>query len=395
MGQDFGNVLFVHNGYYQGRKEFGPTSNWEITWGLSVKSFFGDHISIFNPDVFGPYSDIESDFELLRLIEEIHPKFLIMIYHNGHLWSRNFIALETLAKIKKKGISIISIWGDIHIPEQRALLRQLAPYTSLSLCSETEAVVARLGMPDKVQYIWVPILELQSISNKDCACGYMVSFAGSQKDKRAKTIRYLKRKRIQIHIGGGEGVGTLSRSEYLNLVGHPMTISFAGTIFESFTNARTFEAISQKSLLLEQWGTETCKLLKPYVEYVPWFSKRDLRRKIQYYQNHPDELLKIAERGHLRFGELSNNNLWKMSLSRISGENIDSQLTTFRMNLNGIPFIYRYVSIFLDAISRNPRFEPIFDFRLKVRDKMKLKIRNWYSAIKSKIRLFRIFGLHK
>jgi hypothetical protein len=250
-------------------------------------------------------------------------------------------------------------------------------------------------MPDKVQYIWVPILELQSISNKDCACGYMVSFAGSQKDKRAKTIRYLKRKRIQIHIGGGEGVGTLSRSEYLNLVGHPMTISFAGTIFESFTNARTFEAISQKSLLLEQWGTETCKLLKPYVEYVPWFSKRDLRRKIQYYQNHPDELLKIAERGHLRFGELSNNNLWKMSLSRISGENIDSQLTTFRMNLNGIPFIYRYVSIFLDAISRNPRFEPIFDFRLKVRDKMKLKIRNWYSAIKSKIRLFRIFGLHK
>ena len=318
-----------------------------------------------------------------------------VIYYNGHLWSRNFIALETLAKIKKKGISIISIWGDIHIPEQRALLRQLTPYTSLNLCTASESNIARLGIPDKVQYIWVPILEIQSISNKDCACGYMVSFAGSQKDKRAKTIRYLKREKIQIHIGGGEGVGTLSRSEYLNLVGHPMTISFAGTVFESLTNARTFEAISQKSLLLEQWGTETCKLLKPYVEYVPWFSKRDLRRKIQYYQNNPDELAKIAERGHLRFGELSNNNLWKMSLSRISGENIDSQLTTFRMNLDGIPCIYRYISIFLDTVSRNPRFEAIFDFRLKVRDKMNLIIQNWYSAIKSKIRVLRFFSLYK
>ena len=75
----------------------------------------------------------------------------------------------------------------------------------------------------------------------------MVSFAGSQKDKRAKTIRYLKRKRIQIHIGGGEGVGTLSRSEYLNLVGHPMTISFAGTIFESFTKRRHLTGISRLS----------------------------------------------------------------------------------------------------------------------------------------------------
>ena len=395
MGQDFGNVLFAYNGFYQGRKEIGPTSNWEVTWGLSVKSFFGDHVSIFNPDFFGPNSDIESDFELLRLIEEIQPKFLIMIYHNGHLWSRNFIALETLAKIKKKGISIISIWADLHIPEQRTLLRQLAPYTSLNLCSASESNAARLGMPDKVQYIWYPILEMQSISNKDCACGHMVSFAGSLKDKRAKTIRYLKRKRIQIHIGGGEGVGTLSRSEYLNLVGHPMTISFAGSIFESFTNLRTFEAISQKSLLLEKWGTETCKLLKPYVEYVPWFSKRDLRRKIQYYQNNPDELAKIAERGHLRFGELSNNNLWKMSLSRISGENIDSQLTTFRMNLGGIPFIYRYISILLDAISRNPRFEPIFELRLKVRDKLNLIIRNWYSPIKSKIKTLRVFDLYR
>jgi hypothetical protein len=200
----------------------------------------------------------------------------------------------------------------------------------------------------------------------------MVSFAGSLKNKRATTIRYLKRKNIHIHVGGGEGVGTLSRYEFLGLVGHSMTLSFSGSTFESLTNARTFEAISQKSLLLEQWGTETCKLLKPYIEYVPWFSSRDLSRKIKHYQDNPDELLKISERGHLRYLELSNNNLWEMVLGRVSGRHSDSYQTKFSMNLEGIPFTHRFLSVFLESVSRNPHFEAFLDFGRKVKGKIQL-----------------------
>ena len=211
MKEEFGNVLFVHNTFFQGRKEYGPTSNLETTWELSVRSFFGNNVTVFNPDVFGPDSDIESDKDLIRLIDETKPKLLIMIYHNGYLWKRNFISFETLTLIKNRGIVIIGIWGDLHVPDQRASLRQLAPYITLNLCSASEAAVSRLGLARYVQYIWVPILDIPNIDARTCTCGCMVSFAGSQKRKRAKTIKYLKQRKIQIHIGGGEGVGTLSR----------------------------------------------------------------------------------------------------------------------------------------------------------------------------------------
>ena len=367
-----GKVLFVYNSYYNGRKEDGPTSNWEVTWLNSVKSYFGSDVSIFNPDFFGPDSSVESDLELLSIINRIQPKFLIMIYQNGRSWTRDFISIETLSKIKKNELKVISIWGDIHLAEQRSLVRSLAPYVTLNLCSASEASTSRLGMSGGVQYIWVPILDTQSISINDCHCDSMVSFAGSLKNNRATTIRYLKKKNIRIHVGGGEGVGTLSRCEYLDLVGHSMTLSFSGSTFESLTNARTFEAISQKSLLLEQWGTETCKLLKPYIEYVPWFSSRDLSKKIKHFQDNPEELLKISERGHLRFLELSNKNLWEMVLCRVSGIHADSYQIKFSMNLEGIPFIHRFLSIFLDSVSRNPRFEAILDFGMKVKYKIQL-----------------------
>lgn len=131
MSEDFGNVLFVYNKYYQGLKERGPTSTWEVNWGLSIKSFFGDQVSTFNPDSFGPESSNESDLRLLRLIEQIQPRFLIMIYNNyPHPWTRDFISLQTLGTIKINGIEIISIWGDIHLPGQRAL--HLLPRSFLS-----------------------------------------------------------------------------------------------------------------------------------------------------------------------------------------------------------------------------------------------------------------------
>jgi hypothetical protein len=61
------------------------------------------------------------------------------------------------------------------------------------------------------------------------------------------------------------------------------------------------------------------------------------------------------------------------------------------MNLNGIPFIYRYVSIFLDAISRNPRFEPIFDFRFRVMDWRRSVKDYLYWGIRKRLKPFIVF----
>ena len=65
-----GPVVFAFNLFYQGREELGATSSWERTWLGSIKNFFGDEVTIFNPDIFGPNSSSESDSALISLLNE-------------------------------------------------------------------------------------------------------------------------------------------------------------------------------------------------------------------------------------------------------------------------------------------------------------------------------------
>jgi hypothetical protein len=374
------NVIFVYNRFYQGREELGPTSSWEKTWLNSISSFFGPSVRTFNPDLFGPSSHFESDATLMKMIDESKPDILIMIYHIGYKWTRDFISRESLMEIKQRDIHIVSIWGDIHIPEQRRQLKALSEFTSINLCSETESVISRMNMKEKIQYVWVPIQEKPISSKESCNCGNAVSFAGKLKEKRGRIINYLVKNGIKLHVGGGEGSGTLSREQYMQLIAHPMTISFSGSILQSVTNARTFEALSQRSLLLEKWGTETCKILEPYIDYVPWFSKKDLKEKIDYYTKNIDRAKEIAESGNRKYIRYySNDNLWNLALSRIyinhEIQNIDSGFAR-KMNLKKIPLVIKYLSKGIEFISSHRVYGKSFDLSARFVDKFRSEIRN-------------------
>ena len=315
-----GTVVFAFNFFYQGRQELGTTSSWETTWLGSIRNFFGDEVKIFNPDIFGPNSSSESDAALISLLNESDASLLLMVFHNGLDWKRSFISDEALSHIRKSGVRIVAIWGDLQIPAQRSLALGLCDTVDLNIATASESVVARLSRDLPLIYSWVPIIDSPIHSSELCNCGAQVSYAGSIRRSRLNTVRYLENRGINVHVGGGEGGKSLSRHEFLKVLAHPMTLSFANQRGEKVVNARAFEALGQRSLLLEEWGRETAKWFVPFVEYVPWRRESDLLAQILWLGENPSTINTIAGAGYEARKRLSNERLWSRVIDRLGNE---------------------------------------------------------------------------
>lgn len=365
-------IVYVHNVYYQGRAEWGPTSNWEITWGTSLERYFGPEVLRFHPDIFGPNSHVESDEALLRLLLRREIKLVVMIAHVGAGWTREFIAKSTLARIHESGIAVVAIWGDITHASQRRELRALRPYVDLNICAVSNAAAKRLASSSPVLYSWVPMVD--AAKRKSCDCGALVSFAGTVKGKRARTIEYLRRNGIAVHAAGGEGIGTLTRDEYFTMLGHPMTLGFSENGYESVVNARTFEALTQRTLLLQSWGRETAKVLAPYKEYVPWHSHRDLLSKVESFAALPGVRDEIATAGLDRVAALTNDRLWAQVLTRTglgAGSQADDLSFVHPVDWTLYQGHFRWLARLVDQIMESPKSEPMIYSAQRARDVVK------------------------
>jgi hypothetical protein len=308
---DSNNILYVYNKFYQGNPNYGETSSWELIWRSFLTRVNVKPVIVFNPDEYGLDSAAKSDSALMDVINSNRISHLIMIYHIGIGWKRDFISNKTLNTIKQRGIKLTAIWGDIQIPAQRKTVKKLSKQVDLNVMTASHAAFSRFGNKIDRYYSWVP-LERDAKERKKCECSASVSFAGAAKNNRVKFLNAIKESGIDVHIGGGEGKGTLTRDDYLTLIAHPISISFSGSRLEPLVNARTFEVISQGSLLMEQWGRETPKFLIPYVDYVPWFNRRDLVEKVRFYSNNPTEAKKIALNGKKKFESLTDDRLWEI-----------------------------------------------------------------------------------
>ena len=335
-----GKVIFAFNLYYQGRQELGYTSSWETTWLGSIRNFFGDEIKVFNPDIYGPNSSSESDAALISLLNEFGAGLLLMVFHNGLNWNRSFISDGALRQIRKSGVRIVAIWGDLQHPLQRSLALSLRDMVDLNLATASESVVARLSRDLPLLCSWVPIIDSPIHSSELCNCGAQVSYAGGVKRNRLATVRYLEQRGINVHVGGGEGVKSLSRHEFLKVLAHPMTLSFANSGGEKVVNARVFEALGQRSLLLEEWGRETAKWFVPFVEYVPWRRESDLLAQILWLSENPSTIETIAGAGYEARKRLSNERLWLRVVDCLGDEVAEDvkKITYLRQDIRWGPY---------------------------------------------------------
>lgn len=336
-----GPVVFAFNLFYQGREELGATSSWERTWLGSIKNFFGDEVKIFNPDIFGPNSSSESDSALISLLNESGASLLLMVFHNGLDWKRSFISDKALRHIRETGVRIVAIWGDLQISAQRSLALSLRDTVDLNLATASESVVARLSHDLPIIYSWVPIIDSPIQSTELCNCGAQVPYAGSVRRSRLSTVSYLEKRGVDVHVGGGEGGKSLSRHEFLKVLAHPMTLSFANNRGEKVVNARVFEALGQRSLLLEEWGRETAKWFVPFVEYVPWRRESDLLAQILWLRENPSTINTIAGAGYEAKKRLSNEKLWTRVIDYLGNEvgEGDMKSTYSRQDIQWGPYI--------------------------------------------------------
>jgi hypothetical protein len=361
-------TLYIFNKFYQGNAALGPTSSWETIWHSFLSRVTENNAISFNPDSFGLDSNEQSDSQLIELIKAEKIELIVMIYHIGIGWKRSFISEETLKEIKARGIRIVAIWGDIQIPDQRKQIWKLAKLIDLNVMTASHAASSRFGSKVRKYYSWVPLGNESKVSSR-CDCGASVSFAGSLKNSRQKTITKLQRNGVRVHIGGGEGNSTLNRDDYLKLLCHPMSISFAGSKLEPLVNARTFEVISQQTLLLEQWGRETPKFLIPYVDYVPWFSARDLVKKVNYYSRNPQIAQQIAFNGKAKFEKLTDAALWE-KFSDLTPNSISSESFTRGSYLQDLEIgrIRSLVFRLADAFATNPLSNFFFESAFRVKE---------------------------
>ena len=403
-----GMVLFVSNKFYYGREELGPTSGWESLWNESLSKFFGEKLVCFHPDAYGPDSDLESDKAFSDLVSKNNFELIVMIFNNGFRWHRSFLGSVGLQTLSTSGAKIVCIWGDAYIPSQRKLIKKLQGYVDLNILTASEAVSKRLSKRLKVFYSFVPIVNYKS-SRGNSICDCDVSFGGTLKEGRRSIIDYLTANGVKVHVGGGEGGGTLTRDAYFGLLGHPMSISFSDSKIEPVINARVFEILSQEVLLLQQWGRETAKFLIPYSDFVPWFNRIDLQEKITYYSSHKDEAKLIAKNGHLRFLEYSNELLWNSVLERLSlvGEPINANAMSFsKISWNLISLRRRALGELANWLSCRRWLAYFFDAKFwlamgqnpfQVLKYLFLKYRNNKRELGRRIRseLLKRFGFHK
>lgn len=388
---DLRNILYVYNKFYQGNPNFGETSSWELIWRSFLTRVNNKPVIIFNPDEYGLVSTEKSDSALINLVDSNRISHIVMIYHIGIGWNRDFISDKTLDSIKRRGIKITAIWGDIQIPAQRKTVRKLSKRVDLNVMTASHAAFSRFDNKINRYYSWVP-LERDAKQRKKCECSASVSFAGAAKNNRVKFLNAIKESGIDVHIGGGEGKGTLTRDDYLTLIAHPISISFSGSRLEPLVNARTFEVISQGSLLMEQWGRETPKFLIPYVDYVPWFNKSDLVEKVRFYSDNPVEAKKIALNGKKKFESLTDDRLWKVfcnSERNQSKPRIDSFTRVgYEKDLN-LGAHKNGLFILFDFLSCRKAFSPIFSLIYHLKSFVSLVSLYWRITRRRTLRLLK------
>ncbi|MEI8054787.1 MAG: glycosyltransferase [bacterium] len=291
------DALFIVDKWCHGVQANG-ISAWESNLVNSYRTVYQEkRVQEFNFDVHRSFDDRKTSINktLLRLIEQCMPRFVFLVIYEKPSQSDKIISLNALKRIRELGIPIITIFGDLEHQLQCEILRLVKPFCDLIYFTALTSPGERLKL-SKLRYTWVPkdpaIFYSDELSkNRDIGVLYL----GTPKPDRVSRIKYLSNNGIKVFSTGGERAVNLPVTEYASLLRRSqISLSFSRADGNHVTNARAFEVISCGAMLLEEEGMETAKLFRPYLDYIPFFGRRDLLDKCKYYLKNDLERQTIA-----------------------------------------------------------------------------------------------------
>lgn len=307
-------VFLVLDKWCHGNKRFG-ISAWESNF---LNSFIGlgngYDKKVFHFDEFRDENPKDrANKELINQIQLYEPDIVFLVLYEMPSNNDKIIDIQSLEIIKNKlEIPIVTIFGDLEHNSQVRILKRIDQYLTLALFTALTAPGVRLNN-SKLKYTWVPKDERVFYGDKSITKDIEISYYGSPKPERMKLVSYLLDREINMITGGGERQENIPVKEYANLLRRSkISLGFSRAANCHVTNARAFEVIACNSLLLEQEGMETPKLLKPYEDYIPYISNKDCVDKAKYYLKNESERIEISNNGYNKFRNLySSKRFWE------------------------------------------------------------------------------------
>lgn len=255
-----------------------------------------------------------------KKIKKKKPDVIVLI--NTQIPGSNLkvITYKCLDFVKNLKIPVVAIWSDLQNSDQKYIANILKIYTTLNIFTSSSAIFNQVDLGASHAFMWVPKSSIYLDNNKFQERPFDVTYLGSQKKERLPFIKYLKKKGIKLFCGGGRSPSQIDINEYIAIL-KKSKICLSFSYFNGVVpviNARTFEVIASGSMLLEQAGPETAKLFKPGLEYVTFFTKKELLEKINYYLNNQNEIIKITSAAKNKYIKYySANRFWKIIFRKL------------------------------------------------------------------------------
>lgn len=219
-------------------------------------------------------------------------------------------------------------------------------------------------------------------------------YSGQFKPERIKYINEIKKiKNIKKFIQNSSN-NDLTKNyknyhEYANtLLKSKIVVGFSRTVWNLHCwNGRLIQALSSNSLYLEKYNCETPKLFLPYREYVPFFNKYDLIKKIKFYLKNDKIRNTIAKNGQKKIINYYNKENYFSSLFDFIYKNNPNKL----YNLNKIHYKFGFLFLYLNIYDNYFR-KIYYDIRiiLYLINKKKQLLIKWLKKI-TKVKLIKLF----
>lgn len=326
--QTLPKILFVGDKWCAGNQKFG-IAEWENNLYTSLLETGLAQADTFHFDEYFINNQKVADEAFVEKIKEYQPDFICSILYKMPGSDINVPTWETFSKIKNDfKIPIVAIWGDLENAKQVKISKALDPYITLHLATAALSAVKKMGNPEKYVYMWVPKnpkIFNDPFKKRDIPFSYV----GTPKLGRLKIVNHLNVNGISIEHEGGERERHLTTEEYADKFQRSkITLSFARASDSHVINARPFEAMLCGAMVLEEASIEAPRLYTPFVDYVPFFNKKDLLKKTNYYLENDVEREKIAQNGFKKTSELySAHKFWQFTIDRVLKNDLSSPYT--------------------------------------------------------------------
>ncbi len=220
-------------------------------------------------------------------------------------------SIDTYVKLKNFGCQLAVIWPDTGPDWGLKTARELAPYVDLqvswdnprSIGGHWDQVYNKDLRPKNHVDTWTPEDELLYFDEPKTID---ISWVGSNNNYRDRTAfcDIVKANNLNIYMSGGQRQGKLTPYEYAKIIrtskiGINFPLSQTSVFYQA--KGRIFEYTASNALLFEIPNPSTDCFFEADKDYVSFTNFQDLFDKIQYYLEHEQERLDIAEHGHNTF----------------------------------------------------------------------------------------------